>query len=364
MKKRFILIAAGILYLGCHAASGDSASLTDLFGGQKQQKLLEEKGKAYQLKWQEQEKRYQELLEKNKTLEKEISDINQTYKNVDADRENLVAQLKRLLQEKTEMTNAKEKLEGLTQENTQFREENELLRQKDAAHTSDIEKLKGHMKGFVAEHAHLGAQLTESQAERNTIIEEATQKTASQLKSLQEKVNSLSKENREMTKALESAKKETKALERNKTEFKEKAAVLQDQLDELEDSYTRLQKESRHWAEKSQEFPKHITDLARQNKRLIEQTADMHYNQGVFYAKNKEFKRAIKEFEKVLDVKPKDPQANYNLGYIYAEHLVDRPKAIAYFKDYLTYAPDATDADWVRNYLMTWQTWYGNEPAK
>ncbi len=364
MRKKFILIAAGILYWGCHAASGDCASLTDLFGGQKQQKLLEEKEKTYQLKWQEQEKKYQEILEKNKTLEKEISDINQTYKNIDADRQNLMAQLKRLLQEKTETTNAKEQLEGLTQENTKIQEENEILKQQNAAQTNDIERLKGHIKGLVAGQSQLEVQLGEAQAERNTIIEEATQKTASQLKSLQGKVNSLSKENRGMTKALESAKKETKDLERNKTEFKEKAAVLQDQLEELEESYARLQKESRHWAEKSQEFPKHITDLARQNKRLIEQTADMHYNQGVFYAKNKEFKRAIKEFEKVLDIKPKDPQANYNLGYIYAEHLVDRPKAIAYFKDYLTYAPDATDADWVRNYLMTWQTWYGSEPAK
>ena len=90
----------------------------------------------------------------------------------------------------------------------------------------------------------------------------------------------------------------------------------------------------------------------------------MHYNAGVFYARNKEFGRAIKEFQKVLDIKPQDPQANYNLGYIYAEHLVDRPKAISYFKNYLTYAPDAHDADWVKRYIMTWQTWYGRQVMK
>jgi chromosome segregation ATPase len=312
-----------------------------------------------------------ELLGKNKALEKAVNDLQkklsdtaQTYKNIDADRENLMAQLKRLLQEKTETTNAKEQLDGLTQENTKIQDENELLKQQNAAHRSDIEKLKGHIKGILAEQSQMEVQLVNTQAERNTIVEEATQKTASQLKSLHEKVNSLTKENHEMTKALKAAQKENKTLGKNMTEFKERAAVLHDQLDELEESYTILQKENRHLADQSQEFPKHITDLARQNKRLIEQTADMHYNQGVFYSKNKEFKRAIKEFEKVLDVKPKDPQANYNLGYIYAEHLLDRPKAIAYFKDYLTYAPDATDADWVRNYIMTWQTWYGNEPIK
>jgi hypothetical protein len=44
--------------------------------------------------------------------------------------------------------------------------------------------------------------------------------------------------------------------------------------------------------------------------------------------------------------------------------LVDRPKAIEYFKRYLTYAPDAADADWVNKYLLTWETWYGKSTLK
>ncbi|HQP10000.1 MAG TPA: tetratricopeptide repeat protein, partial [Candidatus Omnitrophota bacterium] len=85
---------------------------------------------------------------------------------------------------------------------------------------------------------------------------------------------------------------------------------------------------------------------------------------GVSNIKNKEYKRAIKEFEKVLELKPDDAYANYNLGYIYAEHLVDREKAIEHFKKYLTYAPNEKDANWVRKYVLTWQTWYKKNIAK
>jgi tetratricopeptide (TPR) repeat protein len=104
--------------------------------------------------------------------------------------------------------------------------------------------------------------------------------------------------------------------------------------------------------------------LARQNQKLIGETADMHYNLGVFYVQSTEYGRAIKEFEKALDLNSDNADANYNLGFIYAEHLVDREKAIQYFRNYLTYAPDAKDAEWIRKYILTWQTWYGKQPIK
>jgi len=107
------------------------------------------------------------------------------------------------------------------------------------------------------------------------------------------------------------------------------------------------------------DLPKKFSELARQNRTLIKETSEMHYNLGVANIKNKEYGRAIKEFEKVLELKPQDAYANYNLGYIYAEHLVDRERAIKYFQNYLAYAPDARDANWVRKYILTWQTWYG-----
>jgi len=116
--------------------------------------------------------------------------------------------------------------------------------------------------------------------------------------------------------------------------------------------------------EEGRALPGKFAELAGQNKRLIDDTADMHYNLGVFYTNNHEYKRAVQEFGKALKIRPNDAGANYNLGYIYAEYLVDRPKAIKFFKDYLTFAPDAKDAEWVRKYILTWQSWYGKVPIK
>jgi tetratricopeptide (TPR) repeat protein len=153
-------------------------------------------------------------------------------------------------------------------------------------------------------------------------------------------------------------------LENNKVKLQAEVEGIMAKLDELEEQNADLRKENQSLEGEARTFPTKFADLAQQNKRLIEQSADMHYNSGVFFVKNKEYKQAIKEFERVLEVKPDHAYANYNLGYIYAEYMVDRKKAIDYFKNYLTYAPDAKDADWVRKYIYTWQTWYGKEKMK
>jgi tetratricopeptide (TPR) repeat protein len=89
----------------------------------------------------------------------------------------------------------------------------------------------------------------------------------------------------------------------------------------------------------------------------------MHYNLGVFYSQNKEFDRATAEFEKAIEVNPDDASSYFNLGYIYAEHLQNRPKAVANFRQFLKLAKrDDKDADWAKRYILTWQTWEGKTP--
>jgi len=91
----------------------------------------------------------------------------------------------------------------------------------------------------------------------------------------------------------------------------------------------------------------------------------MHYNLGVFYTNQKDYSRAIAEFEKALELTPDDPYVRFNLGYIYAEYLVNRPKALEHFRQYLRYAkPDDKDADWVKKYILTWQAFDGKQPME
>ena len=112
-------------------------------------------------------------------------------------------------------------------------------------------------------------------------------------------------------------------------------------------------------------IPKKFSEIARQNKRLIRETAEMHYNLGVFYTKNKEYGRAVAEFEKVVEITPDDSYAHFNLGYIYAEYLVNRLKAVEHFRHFLRLAKsDDKDVDWVKKYLITWETYEGKKPMQ
>jgi tetratricopeptide (TPR) repeat protein len=67
------------------------------------------------------------------------------------------------------------------------------------------------------------------------------------------------------------------------------------------------------------------------------------------------------EFQKVVELRPEDGDAYYNLGVIYAEHLPDRERAMANFRRYLQLKPGADDATWVKQYIASWQAWEGKE---
>lgn len=117
--------------------------------------------------------------------------------------------------------------------------------------------------------------------------------------------------------------------------------------------------------EKVEKAPARFAELSRQNMQLLERTAGIHYNLGVYYLDAKQYARALKEFRKTIRLKPKDAQAHYNLGYLYAGHIIDRKKAIDHFRRYLTYAEVGDkDRDWVEKYIATWQSWSGDEPMR
>ena len=228
-------------------------------------------------------------------------------------------------------------------------------------HRKNVDQLKLHLKELMQERVRLQALLKEALSDEGDKIARATAKLKEDYQVAKEEQNTIKQEKISLMNDLKQSQKDYLILEKAKTKLEDKLAILEDQVTELDNKNDELEKENKHLGKEARTFPQKFAELARQNKKLIEQSADRHYNLGVFYVKNKEYKQAIEEFNKVLEIKPQHAYAHYNLGYIYAEYLVDRKKAIEYFKSYLTYAPDAKDADWVRKYILTWQTWYGKE---
>jgi len=181
----------------------------------------------------------------------------------------------------------------------------------------------------------------------------------------QKKIDALQRERDELKSRVKDFKKRVKALEHEGLKREAKAERYRRQAVEVKEKYTEARRSNAVLEKKIRRAPKKAAELARENKILIKRTALMHYNLGVFYTQNREFARAVKEFEKAVELNPQDAASFFNLGYIYAEHLENRPKAVEHFRKYLKLAKkDDQDADWVKKYILTWQAWEGNVPIK
>ena len=97
-----------------------------------------------------------------------------------------------------------------------------------------------------------------------------------------------------------------------------------------------------------------LSELSGQNQersKLRSDTATMHYNLAVILTEQQNFPAAIVEYQKVLEIRPNDPDAHYNLAVIYDDFLKNNEKAIEHYREYVKVAPDAPEAQKVREWL-------------
>jgi len=108
-------------------------------------------------------------------------------------------------------------------------------------------------------------------------------------------------------------------------------------------------------AELKKDLNKTLAELSRankKNKRLHKEIVDMHYNLAVILTKQNNFRAAIREFEKVLEIKPDDKDTHYNLAIIYDEYMKDNKKALEHYRAYLRIAPQDKDSQKVRKWVI------------
>jgi tetratricopeptide (TPR) repeat protein len=205
---------------------------------------------------------------------------------------------------------------------------------------------------------------------KNTLSEElARQMDVSLLKRTEKERDALAKENAGLLKELKSSKAKEYEMSAEISQTARQLDKIGSENKDLTAKFEALNKLYSVALQKNKQLeqglvnePKKFAELARQNEVLIKRTANTHYNAGVFYMQQKEYSRAASEFEKAIELNPEDAYAHFNLGYIYAEHLVNREKAIEQFRDYLRLAKkDDKDVDWVKSYLLTWESWEGKK---
>ena len=106
--------------------------------------------------------------------------------------------------------------------------------------------------------------------------------------------------------------------------------------------------------------PDKIREMAAQNTTLLRETAEMHYNMGVFFTNNKEFARAEKEYLRALDFDPNHLKVHYNLGYLYAEDLDKQDKAVEHLQKFSQIEPSSKESEAVRSYITSLSVWNGS----
>jgi len=328
--------------------------------------ITKEKEQQVQIIFQEKEK----ISNMNKSLEEKLDKLSADYEKIYKDRENIIEQSRRIIQEKNALLNVKADFEKITAEKEKLlKEKEELTQQLD----SIIKETKQAQNKYEQELTSAKRQIRTYQdeiTEKNKINEELINKTG--IRKLEASIQALESDNKALDKQLKEISIErdnsNKQLELNKKEYEKEKLTLQNRYNNLNKKYIDLTKkyqklvqEQRLLNKKLAEFPSKIVSLANENKKLIKETADMHFNLGLFYFGAQEYKRALPEFERGIKINPQDAEAYYHAGYIYAEHLMNRNKAIEYFNKYLQLSPRGTHSAWVEQYILSWRIWDNKE---
>lgn len=301
----------------------------------------------------------EKLSKENLELKNKYATLQKDYEAISLDRNNLILQAKNLLAGKTRANELENSMEKIKQEYASLEKDNAELRTQNLGVKAQLKKLTLAYEAAVKDKKNLEKLLAKERdiSPINKLEEDMTK--------LQKAYDNLSgavqEKEKEIDKIIAKNSKIQEALDKTKDELN----FTREKLDKLTKNYADAVKKNRLLEQKNIEMPGKFTEIARQNKALIKETANMHYNLGVFYTKNKEYTRAIAEFEKAIELTPDDAYAHFNLGYIYAEYISNRNKAIEQFRKFLRLAKnDDKDVDWVKKYIITWEAYDGKKPME
>ncbi len=301
---------------------------------------------------------------------------------VKSDRDNLLIQTQRLAQFKAEYENAVKSDEALNNKNKTLLEKNTALEaavktfeQRIAELEGEVAELKAKLSEVeaFADEASAQAALDELKSEKAAEISRLRIKYGSEIKELQKEIGKLDKEKAvlrdEWEKQAQNIEKESERLKKTLLEVEGEKKKNENAIAVLRMEVARLGQDNEDYAAKVKSLeaelrvvPDKFNNLAKENEVLSRRVADIHYNQGVFYSKKKEYDRAAAEFEKAIELRPYDKDSIFNLALIYAEYDIDTEKALDLFKRYLQIDNKSANADWAKRYLLRWESW--REEAK
>ena len=318
---------------------------------------------------------YNRLLKEKGEMDAKYAELSKKYQAIEVDRDNLVKQSKKLLDLRSRSEDVLATFEKMKEEKNALEEERNQLSTKSQELQARVDQMSGSTSEIQKERDRLKENYDKLQKNKPKVqnYQEQVTKLRAELLDIKNEKKLIEAENKKTineimkkitTSEIELNKSRTDIakLKQEKINQDIEAKELKDKIDSLNKTYADAVKKNRDLERKAADIPGKFTEIARQNKALVKGTAQMHYNLGVFYTKHKEYKRAIAEFGKAVEINPDDAYSHFNLGYIYAEYMVDRKQSVAHFRQFLRLAKsDDKDVDWVKKYLLTWETYEGKK---
>lgn len=303
----------------------------------------------------------EEITAKYSQLERDHGALQKKYDGLEADRNNILEQTKLLLQEKGKRADLEaaykqtEKLrkiletqaKRLHEQNGKLKLEKAASAKKFAEAMNSFRQLEVRQKALTAENENLKVTLKKG-VENSPQYRKLNTETAQ----LQNENKRLTGDNTLLDGRLKKAYDTIKKVEERNAKFIQENKESAKLITELRAEKEALTQSNEELTKQVQDAPKRFRDMANENQKMLKETAQMHYNLGVFFSKNRNFDRALKEFKRALDFNPDDPKVHYNLGYLYAEQFDHQEDAMFYFNRFLEIDPKSKEANEVRSYLM------------
>jgi len=326
--------------------------------------LFDSKAKAMQAQLEE------ELSERNAEVLKLTSEL----ETVKMDRDSLVKQARSIQKEKEAIQRQLVESKGFS---AGAETEINSLKQEIEIRQAEIENLKAAQikdeKAHGDEKDVLKRELENAQARANSFLNTMEKYTPEKIQELLADRNRLEEENQRMAQRVFEYEKRMEELRRQMTPLELDREELQRVHQENRELYQRVRYVEKLEATQGQliaenaqyreevevlkaKFKESVPGLAkasRVSQKMMRENASMHYNLGTIFLQNKMFREAIKEYERVLELRPNDPDTHYNLGILYDDYRKDREKALYHFQQYLAVNPKSPDARKVERYILS-----------
>jgi len=323
------------------------ATLAIYFGLEKRKLLRELKNR--ESSFDKSNKEIIEIKKEHDKIQKDFANLQKDYASLSEEHNSLISRIKGLLTENERakdltisLEKTKKSMELLEKTKQEVLEQNLILKEQ----AKDLQTIQ---KQLIREKEQLQETLTKEMDK-------------SGIKKLEQDNLSLKSTNKNLESSLKQKDAELSRLKDSESKLKEESVQLNKKIEGLTKNYSEAVRKNKELENRVTQLPGKFAEISRQNQLLIKRTANMHYNMGVFYTQQKEYTRAVAEFEKAVELTPDDAYSHFNLGYIYAEYLVNRPKAIEHFRHYLrNVKKDDKDVDWVKKYIVTWESYSGNK---